>query len=65
MLGGHGKINRAALLTGIPVLHELGLLNDLPGIAQKLHTFCRDADAPVVPLKDGNPKLTLQFFDGI
>ncbi|MNN44239.1 hypothetical protein D3C81_1585190 [compost metagenome] len=39
MLGRHGKIDRAALLPGVPVLHKFSLFNNLPGITQKFHPF--------------------------
>ncbi|MNC25984.1 hypothetical protein D3C75_740990 [compost metagenome] len=39
MLGGHGKIDGAALFPGVPVLHKFSLFNNLPGITQKFHPF--------------------------
>lgn len=39
MLCRYREIDRAALLAGIAVLHEFGLLNNLPGITQEFHAF--------------------------
>ena len=64
VLARHAEVRHATLVGLVLAFEQLGLLDDLAGIAQKSRALLGDRHAFVGALEDMHPHLALQLADG-